>query len=105
MALALRSSSLLHTAFSTRSLALFKRLPATALPSYLSGLVIGEELRAQTLPTQTEVVVIGSEALTRRYQIALALRDVPTQRIGSQATWAGLWAIVQTLDPNLLKPA
>ncbi len=105
VALALRSTSLLHTAFSTRTLSLFKRLPANALPSYLSGLVIGEELRAQTLEANTRVVIIGTEALTRRYQSALALRAVTAQRIGAQATWAGLWAIAQTLGSNLLKPA
>ena len=95
--LALHSNSLLHTAFSTRTLSLFNRLPDAALPSYLSGLVIGDELRAQTLPTNTQVVLIGSEVLTQRYQQALALRDVATQRIGSQATWAGLWAIAKIL--------
>lgn len=101
--LALRSNSLLHTAFSTRTLSLFDRLPAAVLPSYLSGLVIGEELRAQTLQTNAEVVIIGSASLTQRYQSALALRDVPSRRVGSEATWAGLWAIAQTLHPNLLK--
>ncbi|KVW90372.1 MAG: 2-dehydro-3-deoxygalactonokinase [Rhodoferax sp.] len=101
--LALRGNSLLHTAFSTRTLSLFDRLPAAALPSYLSGLVIGEELRAQTLQANTHVVIIGSAALTQRYQNALALRGVPAQRIGSEATWAGLWAIAQTIHPSLLK--
>ncbi|WP_114969871.1 2-dehydro-3-deoxygalactonokinase [Rhodoferax ferrireducens] len=97
---ALRGSSLLHTAFSVRTLALFDRLPAAALPSYLSGLVIGEELRVQTVPAGTEVVIIGSEALTQRYQNALALRDVAAQRMGSEATWAGLWAIAKTLTSS-----
>ncbi|MEO8120907.1 MAG: 2-dehydro-3-deoxygalactonokinase [Rhodoferax sp.] len=98
--LALRGSSLLHTAFSARTLALFDRLLAAALPSYLSGLVIGEELRVQTLPAGTEVVIIGSEALTQRYQNALALRDIAAQRMGSEATWAGLWAIAKTRTPS-----
>jgi len=101
--LALRSSSLLHSAFSTRTLSLFDRLPAASLPSYLSGLVIGEEVRAQTLQANAEVVIIGSESLTQRYQRALALRDVSACRVGAQATWAGLWAIAQTLRPNRLK--
>lgn len=101
--LALRSNSLLHTAFSARTLSLFDRLPVDALPSYLSGLVIGEELRAQTLQTNTEVVIIGSASLTQRYQNALALQNIAAQRVGSEATWAGLWAIAQTLPPNLLK--
>src|SRR5665647_2604046 len=103
--LALRSNGLLQTAFSTRTLSLFDRLPAAALPSYLSGLVIGEELRAQTLAANSNVIIIGSEALTLRYQHALALRDVASQLVGSQATWAGLWAIAKTVHPNLLKPA
>lgn len=99
MSLALRGNSLLQTAFSTRTLSLFDRLPGAALPSYLSGLVIGEELRAQPLATGCSVVVIGSEALTQRYQKALALRGVAAQCLGAQATWAGLWAISQTLTP------
>lgn len=100
---ALRSTSLLHTAFSTRTLALFNRLPGAALASYLSGLVIGEEMRAQTLPARSGVVIIGSAALTQRYQQALALQHIQAQCVGSQATWAGLWAIAQTLPANLLK--
>lgn len=94
--LALGGSSLLHSAFSTRTLALFDRLPATAMHSYLSGLVIGEELRAQTWQSDAEVIIIGSETLTQRYQMALAQCHVAAKRIGSQATWAGLWAIAQT---------
>jgi 2-dehydro-3-deoxygalactonokinase len=35
-----------------RTLTLFDRMAAAALPSYLSGLVIGEELRAQAPRTQ-----------------------------------------------------
>lgn len=97
---ALRSTSLLHTAFSTRTLALFDRLPGAALPSYLSGLVIGEELRAQTLPTSEKVVIIGSPVLAQRYQQALALQNMPAQCVGAEASWAGLWAIAQTLAPN-----
>ena len=97
--LALRGNSLLQTAFSTRTLSLFERLPVAALPSYLSGLVIGEELRAQTLPTDTHVVVIGAQDLTQRYQRALTQRHVAAQAVGAQATWAGLWAIAQTIHP------
>ena len=98
--LALRSNSLLQTAFSARTLSLFDRLPAVALPSYLSGLVIGEELRGQTWGADAHVVIIGSETLTQRYQIALALRGVSAQRMGSKAAWAGLWAIAETLFPS-----
>ena len=93
---ALQAASLLGTAFSARTLSLFDQLPAAALPSYLSGLVIGEELRAQA-PQTGFVVVMGSPALTQRYDRALAHCGIATQHIGAQANWQGLWAIAQTL--------
>lgn len=95
VALALRGDSLLHTAFGVRTLSLFDRLPAAVLPSLLSGLVIGEEVRAQTDRSAAEVVIVGSEGLARRYQSALALRGMSARRLGAQATWAGLWAIAK----------
>jgi 2-dehydro-3-deoxygalactonokinase len=94
---ALAGSSLLNTAFSTRTLALFERLKPEVLPSYLSGLVIGEELRAQSLPAGSSLVLVGSENLTQRYQCALELLGVSSQSVGSQAAWAGLWTISQTI--------
>lgn len=101
VALALRGSSLLQTAFSARTLSLFERMPAAALPSYLSGLVIGEELRAQPLQAGEPVVVIGADTLTERYALALAQRRAPARRIGQEAAWRGLWAIAQSLSPSL----
>ncbi|SFC49480.1 2-keto-3-deoxygalactonate kinase [Polaromonas sp. OV174] len=95
---ALRSQSLLNTAFSMRTLALFKRLPAEALPSYLSGLVIGEELKSQALQPGESVVVMANDSLSARYQQALAHLGVSVQRVGSNATWQGLHAIAQTLS-------
>ena len=94
---ALRSQGLLHTAFSTRTLSLFKRMATDALPSYLSGLVIGEELKSQTLQRGDTVVVMGAPALTARYEQALAQLGVTVQRVGDGATWRGLRAIADTL--------
>lgn len=94
---ALAGPGLLNTAFSTRTLSLFNRMTANALPSYLSGLVIGEELKSQTLPRGEPVVVMGAEALTARYEQALAQLGVPVQRVGAGATWRGLRAIADTL--------
>lgn len=94
---ALRGPGLLHTAFSTRTLGLFKRLAAEALPSYLSGLVIGEELKSQTLQHGDSVVVMGAPALTARYQQALAHMGVAVQCVGTEATWRGLRAMADTL--------
>lgn len=93
VAYALQGSSLLNTAFSTRTLALFGRQSAQALSSYLSGLVIGEELRSQAPAAGTEAVLIGSPQLTARYTQALALCHVKSRAFGAQATWAGLHAL------------
>lgn len=96
---ALRQGNLLRTAFSIRTLSLFDRLPATALPSYLSGLVIGEELRSQALgPIAQSLVVVGSPELTRRYLLALQMLGVRARHVGSEASWRGLWAIATSLE-------
>jgi 2-dehydro-3-deoxygalactonokinase len=95
---AMSSSSLLATAFSTRTLALFEQLNGPELVSYLSGLVIGEELRAQPPGTVADgVVVIGSPALTERYARAFSVCGKRIQTIGPEATWRGLWRIAQTI--------
>jgi len=87
-------AGLLHNAFGARTLALFNRLPKEALASYLSGILIGEELRVQTLPESgCEVVLIGTAALTERYALALKARGIATHILGAEATWAGLHAL------------
>ena len=91
--------SLLRSAFSARTLSLFDRMPADAMASYLSGLVIGEELRAHGEVEQS-VVLIGNEALTGRYALALRVLGTEARRLGSEATWRGLWALARTLEPS-----
>lgn len=99
LAQARKSANLLNAAFSARTLSLFDRMSAASLPSYLSGLIIGEELRSQQLDIPKQpVVIIGADALTQRYEIALADRGVASRRVGSEATWRGLWAIARTLQ-------
>ena len=95
VAQALRSPGLMQSAFSARTLALFDLLPLAQRPSYLSGLVIGEELRSQPLDGGSDAVtVIGDERLTARYERALrAVSDVAVRRIGTAATWHGLVAV------------
>ncbi len=95
--LAQGNEGLLHLAFNVRTLSLFSRKSVSALTSYLSGLVIGEELRAQSLPEGSEVTLVGSDALTTRYALALALKGVRTRQLGAKATWAGLYALALTL--------
>jgi len=104
VACALRGQGLLHTAFSVRTLALLQRMAAHALPSYLSGLVIGEELRCQALKPGDSVVIVGADALVARYEQALALLGVSSQRAGSSATWRGLSAIAHSRENPLTDP-
>lgn len=91
-------AGLLHNAFTTRSLALFERMAAPALTSYLSGLLIGEEVRAQPLERGQQVVLIGTPALTQRYALALAPRGVVCSTLGAEATWSGLYALSRVLE-------
>jgi len=84
---------ILHNAFGVRALALFDRLSAPESASYLSGLLIGEEIGHQALPPGGEVMVIGASALVERYALALGERGVRVRRFGAEATWAGLMAL------------
>src|SRR5690606_6995634 len=91
------AGGLLHAAFGVRTLALFDRLPADALASYLSGLVIGEELRERG-PLPASVMLVGSAVLCARYRLALQLLGCTARSLGSGASWRGLWALAQTLE-------
>ncbi|MEO8524802.1 MAG: 2-dehydro-3-deoxygalactonokinase [Caldimonas sp.] len=93
VAMALHGGSLMQTAFSVRTLSLFDRMSAEALSSYLSGLVIGEELRCRPLRQGARVVVIGAPALASRFERALRLQGVASVLLGDEAAWRGLWVI------------
>ena len=84
---------LLGNAFSTRVKSLFNELQPAQAASYLSGLVIGDELAAMRLPAGSQVIVIGSPTLCERYNLAFAHLDVQTRAIGNPAAWAGLHSI------------
>jgi 2-dehydro-3-deoxygalactonokinase len=84
---------LLHNAFGGRALALFGRLSPAQSASYLSGLLVGEELHHQELPAGCEVIAIGAAALTARYALALRQKGAKVRAFGAEATWAGLRAL------------
>ena len=94
-----RAQGLLHGAFSARTLALFDWLAADAAPSYLSGLVIGEELRACDLAnTGLDPVVVANPALTRRYRLALSVYGVHAVVPTGEPAWSGLHRIARALE-------
>ncbi len=84
-----RAGGLPHHLFSVRTRGLFAELSAAELPSYLSGLLIGHELRG-LLSAAQRVHLIGGNALLRRYQHALALLDVESTAHGEALAAHGL---------------
>jgi len=80
--------------FSVRTLGLFGDVPPEALSDYLSGLLIGHEIREalRRFPA-SESMVIGSAELVRRYTLALDLFGVAAQPAEEDAAMAGLFKI------------
>jgi 2-dehydro-3-deoxygalactonokinase len=83
--------------FSARAEGLLGGLPADALPSYLSGLLIGAEL-AHACPgagaaEHGPVTIVGAPELARRYAFALARLGVPATVAAGEPAAAGLQAI------------
>ena len=100
VAQAAAGGGILHNAFSARTLGLFERRNAAELASLLSGLVIGEELRSRHLQAGTDVVLVGSSTLVHRYTQALLQHGAHAHALGAEATWAGLHALAQHIDPH-----
>lgn len=92
------SESLLNTAFSVQVKSQFKQLNPAQAASYLSGLVIGEELVSMQLDPGGEVVVVSTQALGERYMLALAHLQVPSRILGTQTAWAGLHSIYTQMN-------
>jgi 2-dehydro-3-deoxygalactonokinase len=83
--------------FSARALVLSGRLAAADSLEYLSGLLVGEELRcalgAQGGAAAAPRVLVGEAPLCARYQRALALFGVPSSQAQGGAASAGLWQV------------
>ena len=71
---ATRNSSILHSAFSVRTNQLFKRLVKEDNYQYLSGMLIGEELKGVGY---RPITLVSSGALLSSYQAALQYLGVP----------------------------
>jgi 2-dehydro-3-deoxygalactonokinase len=97
VAQAQQAGGLLHHLFSVRTLALFERQSPAEGASQLSGLLIGEELRAAAPDAGSNVVVVGSPGLAMRYQRALARSGVAAHTVGAEASWLGLAALARRL--------
>jgi 2-dehydro-3-deoxygalactonokinase len=89
---------LLKRLFSARTLGLFGQLPAAAIASYLSGVLIGTEVREaldclEQAPADQEITVIGSSDLTERYLTAIEGAGLRGRRSAAEAAARGLFLI------------
>lgn len=90
---------LLHRLFSARTLPLLGGLPETGTAAYLSGLLIGSEIRealgSGTAPT-ARVVLVGDGDLVERYVKALTLAGVAVLRSAPDAAARGQFLLAQS---------
>ena len=80
---------LLHHLFGVRTMGLTNQLSDTRSPSYLSGLLIGHEIREQT-PRPTCVHLIGSARLQVSYARALETFGIEVRRHSEELAAVGL---------------
>ncbi len=97
----LQSGGLLHQVFGARTLALAGELTGDDVPDWLSGVLIGAEIRSARTWAQrfgddgARVRVIGGDALTARYAVALEQAGVDAHPAPSDAAARGLATIAR----------
>ena len=79
--------------FSTRSAVLVGDLPAAESVDYLSGLLIGDEVRSGLASGERPRAIVGEPALCERYVAALGEFDVSDVEVIGDTSPAGLWHI------------
>jgi len=90
---------LLHHLFGVRALALADRLKETESPAYLSGILIGHEVRAALASGPGAIVqVIGAPDLTALYAGAIAACGGYAERHDGEAAARGLGLIAEHAD-------
>ncbi len=87
-----QAGGILHHLFGVRSLGLTGRLGDSAAASYLSGLLIGHEVRSAVadVPKRTLVHVIGAPELTALYARAIEVCGGMAERLNGEAAARGL---------------
>lgn len=86
-----------HQLFGLRARALFGQLATAAMPSWLSGLLIGHEIRGLALPLRPDgpVHLVGGDALVDAYAHALALSGLDSRRHDERAAARGLYRLAR----------
>lgn len=95
----LDDGALAHDVFGARTLALAGELAAGDIADWLSGLLIGREVREARAwagasgVAGSAVRIIGSDSLGERYANALAAAGIAAERAAPDAAARGLWRI------------
>jgi 2-dehydro-3-deoxygalactonokinase len=97
---AAQAGGLLHHLFSARTAGLFAHIAEPALASYLSGLLIGDEIvsAVAALGAATKagpILLVGAPALCRRYAAALAHRGLESVTLSEDMTARGVHRIAR----------
>ncbi len=89
--------SITATMFSARTLALFDRLDRAEIPDYLSGLLVGEEIRSGVSAHSDidDVMLIGHGDLADRYADAFDVFGIATTRAPADMARLGLLEIAR----------
>jgi 2-dehydro-3-deoxygalactonokinase len=89
-------SNFLHDLFGVRSLPLFGKITGTMVKDYLSGLLIGAEVKgADVAQIKGPVTIIGRDDLADRYEIALSIAGLKTNRAPDDIVARGHFMIAQ----------
>lgn len=91
------TGGLLHRLFGVRTRGLFGELAPEAAPSFLSGLLVGAEIReaAAIWGPPTDVVLVGGRRLVARYARALAVLSCPAATRPEETVARGHWCIAE----------
>jgi 2-dehydro-3-deoxygalactonokinase len=95
---------LAHDVFGARTLALTGEMGGGEVADWLSGVLIGREVRNARTWAQSHgydgarVRLIGEDALVARYEAALVQADIAVERTDAQAAAYGLWRIALSAD-------
>ncbi len=90
---------LLHHLFGVRAEVLANQLPENHSASYLSGMLIGHELRAAT-PGIERFHIVGTGELTTLYALAASQLGLETVGHETDAVTRGLFTLAQNLTEN-----
>ena len=92
------AEGLLHHLFGVRSRGLFGELSAESASEYLSGLLIGHEVRnALAAVPDTQVFLLGASGLVGRYALGLRALGAEPRPLGAESAVNGMRRLARAL--------